>query len=152
MSSEVPDGGARQRSPRRVDVFFYGLFMDEELLRDKGISPSDAVLAAVRGFELRIGERAALAPASSGRVHGVVMSLPVDDVARLYAEPNVRAYEPQAVLVELQRGGIIPALCYNLPVPPPATARNPEYAAKLRAIAEKVGLPDRYIDGIGSGT
>lgn len=151
MSSEVPVGGASPRSPRRADVFFYGLFMDEELLRDKGVSgPTDAELASVRDLELRIGERAALAPATSRRVHGVVMSLTVDDIERLYAEPSVRAYEPQALLVELDRGGVVAALCYNLPVPPPATARNPEYAAKLRAIAEKVGLPARYVDGIGS--
>lgn len=150
MSSKVPVEGASPRSPRRADVFFYGLFMDEELLRDQGASPTDAELASVRDFELRIGERAALAPAASGRVHGVVMSLTVDDIARLYSEPSVRAYEPQAVLVELDRGGIVAALCYNLPVPPPAMARKPEYVAKLRAIAEKVGLPARYIDGIGS--
>jgi hypothetical protein len=150
MSSEVPLEGASRRSPRRADVFFYGLFMDEELLRDKGVSPTDAELASVRDLELRIGERAALAPASAGRVHGVVMSLTVDDLERLYAEPSVRAYEPQPVLVELDRGGVVAALCFNLPVPPAATARNPEYASKLRAIAEKVGLPARYVDGIGS--
>jgi hypothetical protein len=150
MSSEVPVEGASPRSPRRADVFFYGLFMDEELLRDKGVSPTDAELASVRDLELRIGERAALAPAPSRRVHGVVMSLTVDDIERLYAEPSVRAYEPNALLVELDRGGVVAALCYNLPVPPPATARNPEYAAKLRAIAEKVGLPAGYVDGIGS--
>lgn len=150
MSSEVPVGDASLRSSRRADVFFYGLFMDEELLRDKGVSPTDAELASVRDQELRIGERATLAPATSRRVHGVVMRLTVDDIERLYAEPSVRAYEPQALLVELDRGGVVAALCYTLPVPPPATARNQEYSAKLRAIAEKVGLPAGYVDGIGS--
>jgi hypothetical protein len=135
---------------RRADVFFYGLFMDEDLLRTKGLNPTGAELASLPGFELRIGERAAVAPAPSGRVHGVVMSLALDDVERLYADPGVRSYEPQAVLVELDRGGLIAALCYNLPVPPPATARNFDYATKLRATAAKVGLPAAYVESIGS--
>ena len=150
MSSEDLVGDASLRSPRRADVFFYGLFMDEELLRDKGVSPTHAELGSVRDMELRIGERAALAPTTSKRVHGVVMSLTLDDIERLYADPSVQAYAPQAVLVELDQGGVVAALCYNLPVPPPATARNLEYSAKLRAIAEKVGLPAGYVDGIGS--
>jgi hypothetical protein len=32
---------------RRVDVFFYGLFMDQDLLRGKGLEPQEAEAAAV---------------------------------------------------------------------------------------------------------
>jgi hypothetical protein len=39
-------------------------------------------------------------------------------------------------------------LCYNLPEPPSPSERNPEYAAKLRVIAEKVGLPVEYVRGL----
>ena len=45
---------------RRADVFFYGLFMDEELLRGKGLNPKNAEPASVDGLALRIGQRAAL--------------------------------------------------------------------------------------------
>lgn len=45
---------------RRIDVFFYGLFMDAELLRSKGAFPVNIRRAGVPGFELRIGERATL--------------------------------------------------------------------------------------------
>ena len=34
-------------SSRTADVFFYGLFMDQELLRGKGLSPQRAGLASV---------------------------------------------------------------------------------------------------------
>ena len=37
---------------RRVAVFFYGLFMDEEALRKKGLAPTDGRVAFVRGFAL----------------------------------------------------------------------------------------------------
>jgi Gamma-glutamyl cyclotransferase, AIG2-like len=132
-------------SSRRADVFFYGLFMDEELLRGKGLEPGDAELAVVDGLALRIGQRAALVPTPGARVHGVVASLTLAELDRLYSEPSVQAYQPQAVLARLASGGTIAVLCYNLSRPPAPTERNPEYAAKLRAVAQKVGLPADYI-------
>ncbi len=130
---------------RRADVFFYGLFMDQDLLRNKGIEAQGAELASVPGFALRIGQRAALVPTGNGRVHGVVVSVTLAELERLYSEPSVKAYRPQAVLADLASGGAIATLCYNLPEPPAASERNPEYAAKLRVVAEKVGLPPDYI-------
>jgi hypothetical protein len=130
---------------RSSDVFFYGLFMDQELLRAKGLRPQRAELAWVDGLALRIGQRAALVPVRGARVHGVVISLTLDELEKLYSEPGVQAYRPQAVLAELASGGIIAALCYNLSSPPTATERNPEYAAKLRQVAGKVGLPAEYV-------
>src|SRR5215470_18782007 len=105
-------------SSRIVDVFFYGLFMDQELLRAKGLTPRSVDIASVDGFALRIGQRAALVPVPEGRVHGVVVSLTLAELDRLYSEPSVRAYHPQAVLAHLATGGVIAALCYNLTQPP----------------------------------
>ena len=133
---------------RHPYVFFYGLFMDEELLRSKGLQPEGAERAAVDGLSLRIGQRAALVPSPGGRVHGLVFSLTLSELERLYSEPSVEAYRPQAVLAQLASGGVVAALCYNLPQPPLPTERNPEYAAKLRAVAEKVGLPSEYVASI----
>jgi hypothetical protein len=130
---------------RRTDVFFYGLFMDQDLLRSKGLEPEGGEVASVPGFTLRIGQRAALVPDRAGRAHGVVMSLTLAELERLYSEPSVQAYQPQAVLAHLASGGIIAALCYNLPEPPAANEHNPEYATKLRAVAQKVGLPAQYV-------
>jgi hypothetical protein len=130
---------------RSADVFFYGLFMDEELLRAKGLRPQRAELAWVDGLALRIGQRAALVPVPGARVHGVVVSLTLAELEKLYSEPSVQAYRPEAVLAELANGGVVAALCYNLSPPPAATERNPKYAAKLRAVAQKVGLPADYI-------
>jgi hypothetical protein len=41
--------GIKERE-RRVEVFFYGLFMDEELLRGKGLEPEGGEIAAIDGF------------------------------------------------------------------------------------------------------
>lgn len=132
-------------SPRRVDVFFYGLFMDVEVLREKGVEPTGVRPARLPGFSLRIGRRATLVPDLDGTVHGVVMELTHDDVDELYAEQSVRSYRPEAVLVELVDGSRRPALCFNLVTPPADGDASAEYAAKLRDVAGRIGLPADYV-------
>jgi hypothetical protein len=134
---------------RRIDVFFYGLFMDQQLLEGKGIRPLDVRLAAVSGFMLRIGARAALVPAPDAEVHGVLMKLSHAELDRLYAEPSVQAYRPEPVLAVDRNGAAVAALCYNLPEPPAPDEQNVEYAAKLRALAERIGLPSSYVGSVG---
>lgn len=62
--------GIKERE-RRVEVFFYGLFMDEELLRGKGLEPEGGEIAAIDDFALRIGQRAALVPTPGAKVERV---------------------------------------------------------------------------------
>jgi hypothetical protein len=133
---------------RRLDVFFYGLFMDRQLLEGKGIRPEDVRLAVVPGFGLRLGVRAALAPAPGAEVHGVLMKLSHADLEQLYSEPSVQAYRPEPVLAVARNGAAVAALCYNLPEPPAPDERNAEYAAKLRAVAQRIGLPSEYVSSI----
>lgn len=130
---------------RRAAAFFYGLFMDEDLLRSKGLDPQDSEIARVDEVMLRIGERAALIPSPGGQVHGLVVWLTPAELDRLYSDESVKAYRPQAVLAHLASGDVLAALCYNLPRPPLASERNPEYAAKLRALAKQIGLPTAYV-------
>gem|GEM_PF-2065876 len=56
--------GIKERE-RRAEVFFYGLFMDEDLLRGKVLNRKAVRSFAIDGFVLRIGQRAALV--QSGR-------------------------------------------------------------------------------------
>ena len=135
-------------SDRRVDVFFYGLFMDRQLLEDKGVQPTDVRLAAVPGFALRIGARAAMVPTVDVQVHGALMKLSHADIEKLYSEPSVRAYRPEPVLAVLRNGTTVAALCYNLPEPPAPDERNADYASKLRAVAQHIGLPGDYVTSI----
>ncbi len=62
--------GIKERE-RRVEVFFYGLFMDEELLRGKGLEPE-----------------AALVPTPGAKVYGLVFSLTRSELDRLYSESD----------------------------------------------------------------
>jgi hypothetical protein len=133
----------------RVEVFFYGLFMDEALLREKGLNPAGGRAASVENFRLFIGERATLAPCEGGEVHGLIFSLTRREVDALYTEDSVKAYRPEAVCAQLRDGTYVPALCFNLPAPPAPGERNPSYASKLRALAARLGLPADYVSSIG---
>jgi len=133
---------------RKINVFFYGLFMDEALLQAKGIALPNIRVASVLGFQLRIGTRATLVPAPSGRVFGVVASLTHNELERLYFEPSVQAYKPEAVLAYLTNGETIAALCYNLVEPPSTDEHNVDYASKLRSLAERLNFPSDYVSSI----
>lgn len=133
---------------RRIDLFFYGLFMDEALLLEKGINPVNSRVAFVENFSLVIGARATLVPRAGGRVYGLLFSLTHAEVDALYAEDSVSAYRPEAVLAQVEDGSVVPALCFNLPVQPSANERNPQYASKLRDLAERIGLPQSYVSSI----
>ena len=155
-------GSAKTRSPkstvcgcqgadmgaRRVGVFFYGLFMDPDLLRAKGLDPARPRRACVRGWRLRIGDRAALEVDSNSVTHGVLIELTHQEVERLYAEPSVGMYRPEAVIAEPEDGSPVAALCFNLPTAPASHQRNPEYAVKLRELATRLGLPAQYVESI----
>jgi hypothetical protein len=129
---------------RTIAVFFYGLYMDEALLRQKGIVCYGRQVASLPGYALRVGQRATLAPAEGERAHGVLAALSHADVDRLYADPAVAMYRPEAVLAEAADGARVPALCFNLPEVP-AQARNAEYVERLRAVAQAAGLPKEYV-------
>jgi len=129
---------------RRIDVFFYGLFMDVALLQQQGIQPCNVRRARVEGFDLAIAERATLVPRTSCTVFGVLISLTHEDVTHLYADASVQDYRPEAVLAIKEDGQSIPALCYNLTTPPPGPVANRAYAAALLALARRLGFPDAY--------
>jgi hypothetical protein len=133
---------------RRAPVFFYGLFMDQGLLRERGLEPEDGELAALDGFALRLGRRATLVPAPGQRVHGLLVSVALAELGRLYADPSLESYRPEAVLARGADGGAVAALCYNLAPEAWTGERDQEYAAKLRALAERIGLPADYVASI----
>lgn len=133
---------------RPITVFFYGLFMDVELLRAKGVHPTRARPACVPGFALRIGQRATLVPNAESTAHGILMELSHAEIEKLYSDASVSAYRPEAVVAQLADGSSIPALCFNLVVPPAPEEANSDYAMKLRELARRLKLPPGYVESI----
>ena len=132
-------------------VFFYGLFMEKSLLEAKGLRPRDPETGFVDDFALRIGERATLTPAPGERAHGVVMTVTADEAAALYSEDSVSDYRPEPVTVELNTGGHVEAMCYNLPAEK-ISGTNKKYATALLELATKLAFPAAYLDELKVAT
>ena len=84
-------------SDRRIDAFFYGLFMDLDILREGGVAPINPRRAYVDDFALRIGQRATLLPSAGARAYGMLFALTHAELDRLYAAPGLEQYRPEAV-------------------------------------------------------
>ena len=133
---------------RQVDGFFYGLFMDTQVLREAGTAPSNFRRAHVDGFALRIVERATLVPSPGARAYGMLIALTHADLERLYSAPGLEVYRPEAVTAHPLEGEAVPALCYNLVVAPEPHERNPDYAERLRSVLASLGFPDEYVESV----
>ncbi len=133
---------------RPIEVFFYGLFMDDDLLRSRGIVPMNPRPATVEGFGLRIGKRATLVPARHERSYGMVMALTHQELQRLYSGPGLEHYRPEAVSCTTLSGEPACALCYNLPNAPAPDEVNEEYAGQLRSVLAKLGFPVEYVERV----
>ena len=135
-------------SNRRVDGFFYGLFMDVDILKESLVTAVRPRRAYVDGYSLRIGRRATLVPSEGARSYGMVFALTHRDLDRLYSSPGLLDYHPEAVLVSTLDGGSLPALCYNLLELPGPNEANANYAARLRETLGKLKFPSEYITSI----
>lgn len=137
-----------EREDEKVDVFFYGLFMDEALLRAKGLRPENGRVASVEGFRLVVGRRATLVRRGGETAYGVLYTLTRGEVEALYSEESVRAYRAEAVEARAPDGSLAAALCFNLPAPPAEEEHDAAYASKLRELARRLGLPHAYVSSI----
>jgi hypothetical protein len=133
-------------SGRRIDVFFYGLFMDAEILRAGGVAePANPRRAFVDDFELRIGQRATLVPAADSRVYGMLFALTHSELDLLYAAPGLEAYRAEAIVAQSLDGIATPALCYSLRHPPSTDERNSGYTSRLQEILARLNFPEGYV-------
>jgi len=135
-------------SARRVDGFFYGLFMDPEVLRQAGVQAAAPRMAYVDGLALRIGQRATLLPQPGARAYGMLYALTHDELDALYGAPGLESYVPEAVTAQTTDAGSVAALCYNLLEAPAPDEANAEYAARLREALSRLGFPDDYIAAV----
>lgn len=128
-------------------IFFYGLFMDDGLLRDSDFEPSEPVIAFAQDYGLRIGARATLIVSKDEPAYGTVMQLKTREIASLYSEPSVADYKETPINVTLPDGSEQQVRTYLLPEES-LSGRNPNYTAKLAVVAKKMGLPQDYVSQI----
>jgi len=134
-----------------ITVFFYGLFMDENLLKTKGLDPSGIEKAWIEGFGLRIGERASLVKSKTERAYGLIMLMSHKELKELYSEKSVSDYVPENVTATTSNNKELIATTYNLPAEKLA-GQNVQYAASLAKLVKNLGFPSEYIEEIEKWT
>ncbi len=136
-----------------VWVFFYGSYMNFDVLAEVDLVPQAWEVACLPGFELSIAPRANLVRAERGVVWGINATATHAKLDRLYSEHAKgllgETYLPEAVLTHTADGAPRPAMTYICP----EMARRPADAAyvdRIVAPARRFGFPAWYVERIES--
>ena len=151
--------GERRRISReksmeaRVWVFFYGSYMNLDVLNEVHLSPLDVEPAVLTGFDLKIAPRANLIRQPMGIVYGILATATHEELNRLYTE-HARGvlgetYLAEAVIVTDLSGHLRPALTYICHEMRPQPA-DPAYVERVARPAQAYGFPAEYIAKIRS--
>jgi hypothetical protein len=128
-------------------IFFYGLYMDEEILKSKGVNPRDKHLVKAKNYRLRIGNMATLLRDESSEAYGIVYSLTYEEIDKLYKDAGLIQYVTEVVLVETEDSKEIVALSCILLNPPTVDEDNPTYVESLLKCMKKYKLPLPKLEG-----
>jgi hypothetical protein len=136
---------------RKVWTFFYGSFMNPEVLAQADVHPTQMQMGRVDGWRLDIAPRATLTPASDSCVYGILAQLTHPELDKLYAKDwfGFGSYLPEAVLVTLAAARPVPAMCY-VAWRTEGGKPSAEYLEKMLSIARKHAFPEEYIRHIES--
>jgi hypothetical protein len=136
----------------QVWVFFYGSYINLDVLRDLGLVPERYEVARLPGFDIRVAPLANLVRADGQAAYGILATATHADLHKLYDQAQQllgEVYLPEAVLVETLAGTFRPALCY---ICPEMTARpaDPVYLDRLIHAARLHGFPAWYLQRLES--
>ena len=129
----------------KVRVFFYGSFINREVLAKGGFVPAKVEVARLWGFDVLIETLATLVRSERYCVYGIVCEATHAELRSLYGQDWLGGtYLPEPVLVEMGGGLVAPALCYIAPTRPPARPVD-DYVDWITGSAREYGFPDWYI-------
>lgn len=150
MTSEFADD---TNDERKVWVFFYGSYINLNVLEEVDIHPASIDIAKLSGFDIVIQPRANIVPSFEHSVFGILTSASHSELERLYEEHALgvlgERYLPEAVLVETLDGALQPALCYIASSMKARSAEN-DYIDRIAGPAREYGFPRSYIQRIES--
>ena len=130
-----------------VWTFFYGSYINFQVLQEVGLVPEEWQVARLSGFDIVIRPRANLVRSEEHCVWGILATATHAELEGLYAHAkNVlgEVYLPEAVLAQTRDGRWRPALCYIAPSMSPRHAVN-DYIDRIAGPARKYGFPEWYV-------
>ena len=137
---------------QRVPVFFYGSYINGDVLREVGLVPDRMEVARLDGYDIRVAPIANLVAAEHHSVYGVLVDATHEELDRLYAHARDvlgGLYLPRAVIVATAGERLVPALCYiaeELADRP----SDPAYLERILAPARTYGFPAWYLERLAS--
>jgi hypothetical protein len=136
----------------RVWVFFYGSYMNFDVLKEVNLVPERWEVAKVSGFDIVIQPRANLVRSDRHCVYGILATATHAELDRLYAHAKGvlgETYLPEAVLAETLGGIWRPALCYIAPSMEAMPAAD-DYVERIVKPAREHKFPAWYIERLES--
>jgi Gamma-glutamyl cyclotransferase, AIG2-like len=130
----------------RIWVFFYGTFMNPDVMKTFGVIANEVLPAKLAGFDITIRPRPNLVRSERTTVFGSLMDVTHEDLNTIYSalEKNFGLrYLPEAVLASTLGGSMRPALCYLAPDMPDAEP-DPSFIKQLAQCVRAMGLPEWY--------
>ena len=127
-----------------VWTFFYGSFINLDVLKQVDCVPGRYEVAKLSGFDIRIAPLANLVRSEQHCVYGVVATVTHEDLRRLYSQAWVGTYLPEPVLVETRDGTWRAAFCYVAPAMEPRPPAD-DYIDRIVGPARQYGFPEWYI-------
>ena len=140
-------------SRRRVDVFYYGSYMNDKVLAEAGMADRPRLVASLQDYALHIGPMANLVPAAGRTAFGLVIPCDHDELERLYGQEAMKLlgsrYLPEAILVRDTAGRYLPVLTYISHDLEPGPA-DPAYMDRILEPARTHGFPGWFLEHIAS--
>jgi hypothetical protein len=135
----------------KVWVFFYGSYINFDVLKEAGLVPSEWEVARLPGFDIRIAPRANLVRSDRDTVWGINATATHAELDHLYTAHAKgvlgETYLPEAVLTTTADGKLRPSMTY---ISPHMIARAAEgaYVERIAASAKNFGFPSWYLERI----
>ena len=136
-----------QKTDKRIDVFFYGSYINFDVLAEVDFVPESFEVARLSGYEILIQPLANLMASDRHCVYGIVVKATHAELEHLYKHAQHILggnYLPEAVLIETISGKWIPALCYIDPIAGTEKA-DKDYVERIVKPAKEYGFPNWYI-------
>lgn len=135
-----------------VTVFFYGSYMNLDVLKEVDLVPDRVEVARLPGFEISIRPLANLIRSDRDAVHGILVSATHRELVRLYAHARDvlgGTYLPYPVVAHTLDGKLVPALCYIASDLEARPAAN-DYVDRILKPAREHKFPAWYIQRLES--
>jgi cation transport regulator ChaC len=131
----------------KVWTFFYGSFINREVLKKAGYTAEQYEVAKLSGFNIHIQPLANLVRSDQHCVYGIVARATHEELNRLYeyAQSGLGGtYLPEPVMVETLDGKWRAAFCYIAPALESAAPTN-DYIDRIVGPAKEYGFPGWYL-------